>query len=63
MSISSHDKMKAIWPWFKRYTLLSFESKLHFLSRYIYKQEATERKNTQMFIVAKVQMTIMTAQV
>lgn len=55
--------MKAIWPWFKRYTLLSFESKLHFLSRYIYKQEATERKNTQMFIVAKVQMTIMTAQV
>lgn len=63
MSISSHDKMKAIWPWFKRYTLLSFESKLHFLNRYIYKQEATERKNTQMFIVAKVQMTIMTAQV
>lgn len=55
--------MKAIWPWFKRYSLLSFESKLHFLSHYIYKQEATGRKNTQIFIVAKVQMTIMTAQV
>lgn len=40
-----------------------FGSTVHFLSSCFPKQEAIEKKNTQIFLVTTVQMTIMTAQV